>query len=118
MMKRLLLVLVLLLVGSPFVTAEDIDAKMQKIREASPQERVKLMNALKREIATMNKNERDAAISTLQAKNKSKQQVRQEVNSRVFEQAQEMQQTQSRSQQQGATEFMKNRAKTQMKSPR
>jgi len=117
-MKRLLLVLALLLIGSSFVMAEDIDIKMQKIREASPQERVKMMNALKREIATMNKNERDATISALQAQNRSKQQVRQEVNNRVFEQLQEMQQAQGHSQQQATREFMKNRGKTQMKSSR
>gem|GEM_PF-5988632 len=117
-MKRLLLVTTLLLMGSSFVMAESIDEKMQRIREASPQKRVKLMNALKREIATMNKNERDATISALQTQNRSKQQVRQEVNNRVFEQAQEMQQTQGRSQQQAVTDFMKNRDETPMKSPR
>ncbi len=98
--------------------AEDIDMKMQKIREAPPKERVKLMNSLKREIAAMNKQERDEAIHKLQLQTKSKTSSRENVNKEQFQQVREAQQVQRRNQQQAAKQYMQNTDQTQMRMTR
>jgi thioredoxin-related protein len=69
-MKTLLVFLTLLILSS--LHAENLDMEMQKIREASPQERVKLMNKLKRRIIQMNKSERSVAINKLRTHLKGK----------------------------------------------
>ena len=55
-------------VSSPQTTSIDIDAQIAKIQTAPAEERVMLMNELKKSIAAMNEAERAAAISQLQSK--------------------------------------------------
>lgn len=47
---------------------ESISEQIEKIQNASPQERVELMNRLKLQIAQMNEAEREEALKTLQQK--------------------------------------------------
>ena len=47
--------------------ALDIDAQITQIKNAPPQERVKLMNAFKVQLSKMNETQREKAISTLRA---------------------------------------------------
>ena len=81
-MKILLIFLTLLTLSS--LNAQDLDLEMQSIREASPQERVRLMNELKRRIVQMNQNERSDAIKQLQAQIKGHKPNRESVNKQQF----------------------------------
>jgi len=45
-----------------------IDAQIQKIRSASPQERVKLMNEFKLRVSQMNREERSHTLKKMQTK--------------------------------------------------
>ena len=47
---------------------ESIDAQIEAIRKAPPQERFKLMNRLKRQLVQMNQKQRSEAIAKLRAK--------------------------------------------------
>lgn len=64
-MQTIMFLVMLIVLSASSLFAENIDTKMQKIREAPPQERVHLMNALKREIASMNRQQRDETINAL-----------------------------------------------------
>ena len=62
--------LILAIMGSWFPLVADaqpssIDMQIQAIHQAAPQERVKLMNAFKEQLASMNAEERSAAISEM-----------------------------------------------------
>ena len=62
--------LILAIMGSLFPLAADtqsssIDMQIKAIHQAAPQERVKLMNAFKEQLASMNAEERSAAISEM-----------------------------------------------------
>lgn len=112
------LVLTLFFIMLSPLFAEDIDMKMQKIREASPKERVKLMNSLKREIAAMNQQERDEAIHKLQLQTKSKKRLHDNINKEQFQQMRETQQSQRRNQQQAAKQYMQSADQPQMRPAR
>jgi len=61
--------LVVLLTSLLFANSElDIDSYITKIKEAAPEERVKLMNEFKQKIAQMNKEERLQSIKKMQTK--------------------------------------------------
>ena len=74
--------------------------EMQKIREASPKERVKLMNELKRRIVQMNKNERNDAISKLRSQLQTKKQNIQTITKQQFHNSHESFSNQRNNQQQ------------------
>ena len=58
--------LVLITLGSTLLMAnESIDAQIQKIQDAPPQERVELMNSFKKQLRNMNSEDRIQAISSL-----------------------------------------------------
>jgi regulator of replication initiation timing len=85
--------------------AEDLDMEMQKIRKASPQERVKLMNELKRRIAQMNVNERNDAISRLRSQVKTKKQNIQTITKQQFHNSHDSFSNQRNNQQQIGSQF-------------
>lgn len=67
-MKTLTLTVSLLLIGSlSLASAATIDEQITAIVNASPQERVELINAFKTEVAAMNEQERAAAIAQLRS---------------------------------------------------
>jgi len=73
-MKNLLLTIILF---QTFVYGDtlSVDAQIQEIQSASPQERVKLMNEFKIRISQMNQEERSAVIKQMQTKMHAKVQV-------------------------------------------
>lgn len=54
---------------------ESIDAQIQEIKNAPPQERVKLMNKLKTQLANMNAEQRSEAISKLRTQSRTQNRV-------------------------------------------
>jgi len=74
-MKNIILIIMLL---QTLVVADvvSVDAQIQKIQSAAPQERVKLMNEFKIRISQMNREERASVIKQMQSKmHKKPQQV-------------------------------------------
>lgn len=55
-----------LLLSVVFSNADDINKQIEALKEATPRERVEMMNSLKEKIAAMNEHERGNAIETLQ----------------------------------------------------
>jgi hypothetical protein len=68
MKKYLTLLLFGSLVFAQNINQTDIDAQIQKIKNADASERVKLMNAFKLKVAQMNQKERINAIKAIQKK--------------------------------------------------
>lgn len=68
-MKQLIAVLALLSAGvwTSLFAQESIDAKIEQIHTAPAQERYRLMNALKKELAAMNAQQRAEAIAKLRS---------------------------------------------------
>jgi len=114
---KTLLILFMLFNLSP-LNAQDLDAEMQKIREASPQERVKLMNQLKRRIANMNQNERNDAIHKLRSQNTNKQHNRENINKGQFRNAHESFNGQSNNQRQAGNGYIKHQKNIDPQLPR
>ena len=68
-MNRVVLSVLFIIVVSLFSDSTiDIDLKIQQIQNASPQDRVLLMNEFKKTLRTMNNNNRIEAIKAIQAK--------------------------------------------------
>ena len=68
-MKRITTTLILLGTLTLGLAADaTIDAQIKKIQNASATEKVELMNALKMQLTTMSKEQRQEAIATMQAK--------------------------------------------------
>jgi len=65
-MKILTMTISLLLFNATLFGVESINEQIEAIKNASPTERVELMNRLKIQIAAMNEEERSNAINTLQ----------------------------------------------------
>jgi len=63
-----IIVFILFLLNINLLSANDIDLKIQQIQNASPQDRVRLMNEFKKALRTMNNNNRIKAIQAIQAK--------------------------------------------------
>ncbi len=114
-MKTLFIFLTLLILTTLHLNAQDIDAQMEQIRQASPQERVHLMNELKRQIAQMNKSDRTTAINNLRSSSQKKNMMNKGVNRQQFQNSQEMFQKQQQNQKQIGNQLMKSRDETKMK---
>ena len=114
-MKTFLFFIMLILFGTYPLLAEDIDAKMQKIREAPPKERVKLMNALKREIASLNQTQRYEAINALRFQKELKTEATQDIQTGQFQNAQQNMQNQNFNQTQVGSQYMKGKDTNKMK---
>jgi phage-related minor tail protein len=117
-MRTFLFFIALLFVSTLPLFGEEMDAKMQKIREASPQERVKLMNELKREIAAMNREQRDEAIKALRLKMNGHKERAQRVQSQQFQNMQKNMQSQNFTQKQTGSQYMKGKEINRMKLKR
>lgn len=109
-MKTVLIFLIFFYVSTLSLVAENIDTKMQKIREATPTQRVKLMNELKKEIALMNQDQRNEAISELRLQMSLKTQMKQVVNKEQFQNSKEIFQNQNLNQQQIGIQQIKNKS--------
>ena len=114
-MKTVLIFLTLLIVTTLHLSAQDIDAQMQSIRQAAPAERVKMMNELKRQIAQMNQNDRTAAIDTLRSSMKKQNSMNEGVNRQQFQNSQEMFQNQQQHQKQVGNQIRKGKDSNKMK---
>ena len=70
-LKRLLFILAIIMGGLVQLVADtqpsSIDMQIQAINQAAPQERVKLMNQFKEQLASMNADERSVAISEMRS---------------------------------------------------
>lgn|GEM_PF-5585606 len=73
---RAITLLALLVLSVLPLRAESVDEAIAKIASAPPAERVKLMNALKRRLFELNRNQRAAAIARLRATMQSARQSR------------------------------------------
>lgn len=58
--------LITIVLSTLLLKADTINEQIEAIQKATPQERVELMNALKKRLASMNEEERANAINTLQ----------------------------------------------------
>ncbi len=114
-MKVLLMFLTLFIITTLHLSAQNIDTQMQEIREASPSQKVRLMNELKRQIAKMNQNDRTDAINTLRTSRKKRDGLSESVNRQQFQNSQEMIQKQQQNQQQSGNQYMKNKDGNKMK---
>ena len=63
-----LLITILLFQTLLLANGVSVDAQIQKIRTASPQERVKLMNEFKLRVSQMNRDERSAVLKQMQSR--------------------------------------------------
>lgn len=108
-MKIVLRVINLIIVTFLSLAGQDIDEQMQMIREASPKERVEMMNKLKRQIVQMNQNDRAEAIEQLRAQMKQKEAIHQGVTRDQFQNSGQMLHTQTFNQQQAAKGHVQNR---------
>jgi len=63
-----MVIFILFLLNINLFSSNDIDLKIQQIQNASPEERVNLMNAFKKALQTMNNSNRIKAIQAIQAK--------------------------------------------------
>ena len=116
-MKTLGLAATLMLLGNLTLATADVsvDQQMAAIANASPQERVTLVNEFKERLATMNDEERASAISKMRStmssndakQTQSKSQTRQRARMGQMEQNQEMQQMQQMSQRQTGSQAMR-----------
>lgn len=114
-MKTVLIFLTLFVITTLHLSAQDIDAQMESIRQASPQERVQLMNELKRQIAQMNQSDRSTAINNLRSSMQKKNMMQESVNRGQFQSSQEMFQKQTENQKQAGNQIMQGEGKKRMK---
>lgn len=112
---KTILTFLILFVLTIHLSAQDIDAQMETIRQASPQQRVQLMNELKRQIAQMNQNDRSAAINNLRASMKEQNKMSEGAQRQQFQNSQEMFQKQQQNQKQTGNQFMQDEGKKRMK---
>ena len=114
-MKIILMFLTLFAITTLHLSAQDIDAQMETIRQASPQDRVQLMNELKRQIAQMNRSDRSAAISNLRSSMKEENRMNEGAQRQQFQNSQEMFQKQQQNQKQTANQYMQSKEESRMK---
>ena len=112
-MKRVVEFILFFYMLSASLFGSDMDAKMEAIRQAPPQERAAMMNALKREIATMNQTQRNEAIRSLESQRKTQQQSSSQFQNRALTSSKELHQLQGQNQQQAGAQYMKNKTHTQ-----
>ena len=72
-MKRITTTLIVLGTLTLGLADANIDTQISQIRNAPAQDRVKMMNEFKQQMATMNKEDRSEAISRLQVQRRSEQ---------------------------------------------
>ncbi|MEA1983480.1 MAG: hypothetical protein U9N39_08040 [Campylobacterota bacterium] len=105
-MKTLLIIINISVFAISSLNGQGIDAQLQMIHEASPQERVKMMNELKRQIVQMNQNERLSAISKLRLELKSEEPRAKDINRAQFQSSKEMLNNQTLNQSQALKQQM------------
>jgi len=114
-MKTMLIFLTLLFLTTLHLSAQSIDAQMEQVRQASPAQRVKLMNELKREIAQMNRNDRTAAINTLRASMKNPHRVDENIHRQEFQSSPKMFQNKQEEHKQSGNKFVNSKDEPRMK---
>lgn len=114
-MKTLKLSVALMLLGSlSFLLAEvNMDAQIEALKTATPQERVRLMNEFKTTLSTLSQEEREAAIeqfrSSMDAENKqiqSKERIRERVRVNQMDEVREIQEDQRMNQNQVGSQYI------------
>lgn len=114
-MKTLKLSVALMLLGSlSFLLAEvNVDAQIEALKTATPQERVRLMNEFKTTLSTLSQEEREAAIeqfrSSMDAENKqiqSKERIRERVRVNQMDEVREIQEDQRMNQNQVGSQYI------------
>ncbi|MBE0514500.1 hypothetical protein [Sulfurimonas sp.] len=114
-MKTLKLSVALMLLGSlSFLLAEvEVDAQIEALKTATPQERVRLMNEFKTTLSTLSQEEREAAIeqfrSSMDAQNKqiqSKERIRERVRVNQMDEVRERQEDQRMNQNQIGSQYI------------
>jgi hypothetical protein len=114
-MKTVKLSAVLLLLGSlsSLFAEVNVDAKIEALKSATPQERVRLMNEFKTTLSTLSQQEREAAIeqfrSSMDVENKqiqSRDRVRERVRANQMDEVKERQENQRMNQNQAGSQFI------------
>lgn len=114
-MKTVKLSAVLLLLGSlnSLFAEVNVDAQIEALKSATPQERVRLMNEFKTTLSTLSQEEREAAIeqfrSSMDVDNKqiqSKDRVRDRVRANQMDEVRERQENQRMNQNQAGSQFI------------
>ncbi len=67
-MSKIIISILFFLLNVSLLSSSDIDIKIQQIQNASPEDRVRLMNEFKKALREMNSNNRIKAIKAIQAK--------------------------------------------------
>lgn len=114
-MKTVKLSAVLLLLGSlnSLFAEVNVDAQIEALKSATPQERVRLMNEFKTTLSTLSQEEREAAIeqfrSSMDVENKqiqSRDRVRERVRANQMDEVKERQENQRMNQNQVGSQFI------------
>jgi hypothetical protein len=114
-MKTLKLSAALILLGSlsSLFAEVDVDAQIEALKTATPQERVRLMNEFKTTLSTLSQEEREAAIeqfrSSMDVENKqiqSKERIRERVRVNQMDEVRERQENQRMNQNQVGSQFI------------
>lgn len=114
-MKTVKLSAVLLLLGSlnSLFAEVNVDAQIEALKSATPQERVRLMNEFKTTLSTLSQEEREAAIeqfrSSMDVENKqiqSRDRVRERVRANQMDEVKERQENQRMNQNQAGSQFI------------
>jgi hypothetical protein len=114
-MKTVKLSAVLLLLGSlnSLFAEVNVDAQIEALKTATPQERVRLMNEFKTTLSTLSQEEREAAIeqfrSSMDVENKqiqSKERIRERVRVNQMDEVRERQENQRMNQNQVGSQFI------------
>ncbi|MGB3961986.1 MAG: hypothetical protein WBK95_07095 [Sulfurimonas sp.] len=80
------------------VANDDVDAQIAQINKAPVQERVQLMNEFKLKLSTLSAQEREEAITKLQAKTQNQEQVRERIRQNQTEPTENMKRSQQMNQ--------------------
>lgn len=114
-MKTVKLSTVLLLLGSlsSLFAEVNVDAQIEALKSATPQERVRLMNEFKTTLSTLSQEEREAAIeqfrSSMDVENKqiqSKERIRERARTNQMDEVRERQENQRMNQNQVGSQFI------------
>jgi hypothetical protein len=114
-MKTVKLSAVLLLLGSlnSLFAEVNVDAQIEALKTATPQERVRLMNEFKTTLSTLSQEEREAAIeqfrSSMDVENKqiqSKERIRERIRVNQMDEVRERQENQRMNQNQVGSQFI------------
>lgn len=108
-MKKITMTLALLGALTMGLAEDSIDVQIESIQTAPAQERVHLINEFKKQLATMNNEDRSQAIEKLQAKTRTqtKTQTRTRTQEMQMHNSTEMIRSQNMNQNQTANQYMK-----------